>query len=193
MVGIVTIIFSLVEHYGKEEDFTIENDDEIWSLDTLEQPPEDVDRIKISDLIFESIFILVFLAFLNHGLPLTVIYGDRAFVFLNYEVLSPYIMWINLALGLNLLLNIYLLIKRNWTMVTRLLSIILDLAGIAIIAILALTPGLWDFSSIPGISQEEVTGIETGVGLGLKIALAIIIVFTVIEVFNHVRAIFRKR
>ena len=29
MVGIVTIIFSLVEHYGKEEDFPIGNEDEL--------------------------------------------------------------------------------------------------------------------------------------------------------------------
>ncbi|MCR3956180.1 MAG: hypothetical protein NUK57_07755 [Gudongella sp.] len=193
MVGIVTIIFSLVEHYGKEEDFPIENEDEKWSLDTLEQPPEETDRIKTSDLIFESIFILIFLAFLNRGLPLTMIYSEKAFVFLNYEILSSYIIWINLALGFDLILDVYLLIKRRWTILTRLLSIILDLAGVAIIAILALTPGLWDFSSIPGISQEELTGIETGVGLGLKIGLAAIIIIIVIEVFKHIRAIFRKR
>lgn len=193
MVGIVTIIFSLVEHYGKEEDFPIGNEDEKWSLDTLEQPPEETDRIKTSDLIFESIFILIFLAFLNHGLPLTMIYGEKAFVFLNYEILSPYIPWINLVLGLNLLLNIYLLIKRRWSILTRLLSIAFDVAGTGILAVLALTPNLWDFSSIPGVTQQGITGIETGVGLGLKIGLAAIIIITLIEVFNHVRALFRKR
>ena len=193
MVGIVTIIFALIEHYGEKDALPFEQNDEQWSLDSLEPPPEDTDRIKISDLIFESIFILIFLAFLNHGLPLTVMFNERAFVFLNYEILSPYIIWINLALGMNLVLNVYLLIRRSWTVLTRLLSIGLDIAGISIFAILALTPKLWDFSRIPGIGQEELRGMETGVELGLKIGLAALIIITVIEVFNHVRALFIKR
>lgn len=193
MVGIVTIIFALIEHYGEKDALPFEQNDEQWSLDSLEPPPEDTDRIKISDLIFESIFILIFLAFLNHGLPLTVMFNERAFVFLNYEILSPYIIWINLALGMNLVLNVYLLIRRSWTVLTRLLSIGLDIAGISIFAILALTPDLWDFSRIPGIGQEELSGIETGVELGLKIGLAAIIVITLVGVFNHIRALLRKR
>ena len=192
MVGIVTIIFALIEHYGEKDALPFEQNDEQWSLDSLEPPPEDTDRIKISDLIFESIFILIFLAFLNHGLPLTVMFNERAFVFLNYEILSPYIIWINLALGMNLVLNVYLLIRRSWTVLTRLLSIGLDIAGISIFAILALTPKLWDFSRIPGVSQEQLIGIETGVGLGLKIGLAAIIVITLVGVFNHIRALLRK-
>jgi len=182
MVGIVTIIFSLVEHYGEKDNLPFDQADEKWSLESLESPPEDVDKIKISDLVFESIFILAFLAFINHGLPLPIIYENQSFVLLNHEVLSPYLLWINLALGSSLLLNVYLLMRRSWSILTRLLSIALDMVGIAIFSVLALTPDLWDFSRIPGVTQEELTGIETGVGLGLKIGLAAIIVITLIEV-----------
>ncbi|WP_422485498.1 HAAS signaling domain-containing protein [Gudongella sp. DL1XJH-153] len=192
-VGIVTIIFSLVERYDDSGSSPFDDKDEKWSLESLDSPPEATNRVKVTDLIFESIFILLFLAFLNHGSALPRIYEDITFVFINYEALAPYILWINLTLGLSLLLNLYLLIKRSWNIVTRLLSIALDLAGIGIFAILALTPNLMDFSDIPGLTQEEILGIETGVNLGLKIGLAAIIVITLIEVFKHFRAIFRKR
>ena len=193
MVGMVTIIFALIEHYGQKDSLPFDQDDEKWTLDTLESPPEDVDQLRISDLIFESIFILIFLAFINRGLPLPVIYEDQSFVLLNYEVLSPYLLWINLALGLSLLLNVYLLIRRRWSILTRLISIALDMVGIGIFSVLALTPDLWDFSRIPGVSQEQLIDIETGVGLGLKIGLAAIIVITLVGVFNHIRALLRKR
>ena len=193
MVGIVTIIFSLVERYDETDSSPFDDKDEKWSLESLDSPPEVTNQVKVSDLIFESIFILVFLAFLNHGSVLPRIFEGTTIVFMNYEALAPYIFWINLTLGLNLLLNLYLLIKRNWNIVTRLVSIALDLAGIGIFAILALTPDLMDFSGIPDITQEEMLGIETGVNLGLKIGLAAIIVITLVEVFKHFRAILRKR
>lgn len=193
MVGIVTIIFSLVERYDETDSSPFDDKDEKWSLEALDAPPETTNQVKVTDLIFESIFILVLLAFLNHGSALPRIFEGTTIVFMNYEALAPYLFWINLTLGLNLLLNLYLLIKRNWNVVTRLVSIALDLAGIGIFAILALTPDLMDFSGIPNIAQEEMLGIEAGVNLGLKIGLAAIIVITLVEVFKHFRAILRKR
>ncbi len=193
MVGIVTIIFYLVEKHGDDSEFPLLDKEELWSVDSLESPPEDTEQIKISDLVFESIFIMVFMAFINHEDIIPEIYGEKTFVFIDYSILSPYIMWINIILGMSLLLNLFLFVKRRWSTITRLLSIGLDLAGIGIFAILALTPGLWNFSSIPGITEEEVTGIETGVGLGLKIGLAAIVIITLIEVFKHFRAMLRKK
>jgi hypothetical protein len=91
-----------------------------------------------------------------------------------------------------LLMNLYLLIKRRWQNVTRVLTILLDFAGIWLFGILAFTPNMWDFSNIQGVTPESLEGINTGLQLGLKIGFGAIAIVIAFETFNHIKIMVKK-
>lgn len=188
-IGTVTIIFATLYRFAPErESFK----DEKWSTKDLEKAPDESEKVKLTDLVLESAFAIIFLVIFNfdplRGLKST----EIDVVWLNDAVFSKYLIWVNLVLVGTLLLNLYLLIKRKWQVITRLISIMLDLAGIWIFGILAFTPDIWDFSDVTNITPEAVEGISTGLGIGLRIGFGAVVVITAFEIYKHIKFMVKK-
>lgn len=188
-IGTVTIIFAALSRFAPErESFK----DEKWSTKDLEKAPDESEKVKLTDLVFESAFAIIFLVIFNFD-PLSGLKSTEIdVVWLNDAVFSKYLIWVNLVLVGTLLLNLYLLIKRKWQVITRLISIMLDLAGIWIFGILAFTPDIWDFSDVTNITPEAVEGISTGLGIGLRIGFGAVVVITAFEIYKHIKFMVKK-
>lgn len=188
-IGTVTIIFAALYRFAPErESFK----DEKWSTKDLEKAPDESEKVKLTDLVFESAFAIILLIIFNFN-PLSGLKSTEIdVVWLNDAVFSKYLIWVNLVIVGTLLLNLYLLIKRKWQVITRLISIMLDLAGIWIFGILAFTPDIWDFSDVTNITPEAVEGISTGLGIGLRIGFGAIVVITAFEIYKHIKFMIKK-
>jgi hypothetical protein len=120
--AIVTLIFILVEYFGKEEikkEIKIEVEKDSWSLDDLPEIPSEKLRIKRGEPIAAVIFTLIFLVIINVFPQLIGFYqqsddGLRVFAFLGegFLRLLPYI---NIALVLGLALEAIKIIYGRWT------------------------------------------------------------------------------
>jgi hypothetical protein len=188
VIGTVTIIFAALYHYSPENK---EFDEENWDVKKLEKAPVKDEKVKLSDVLFESIFTIFILILLNQNLFQN--FGTEGNIpGLNDEVIAPYLIWFNLIMAATLLMNLYLLIKRRWQNVTRVLTILLDFAGIWLFGILAFTPNMWDFSNIQGVTPESLEGINTGLQLGLKIGFGAIAIVIAFETFNHIKIMVKK-
>lgn len=191
MVGMVTIIFAAISKYGiKEDDFKEEYED--WSIKDLEKAPADINIVKTSTIIIESIFIILFLTFVN---SLSFGFGFKFngfFVALNVNVFSNFTIWINIVLIFNLILNVFLLINREWTTLNRILSIISDILGLSILGILAFNPNILDFSKIPVLEPSVIESLKLATSIGFRIGFLAILVVTLIEIFKHLKAILNK-
>lgn len=189
IVGTVTIIFAALYRFAPEkENFK----DEKWSTKDLEKAPDESEKVKLTDLILESAFAIIFLVIINFDLLSGLRSTEIDVVWLNDAVFSKYLIWINLVLVGTLLLNLYLLIRRRWQVITRLISILLDMAGIWIFGVLAFNPGIWDFSDVTNITPEAAEGISTGLGIGLRIGFGAIVVITAFEIYKHIRFMVKK-
>ncbi|KAB3531547.1 HAAS signaling domain-containing protein [Alkaliphilus serpentinus] len=187
-VGFVTIVFILVQYY-MPQDYSFKEEE--WSLDILEEVPTPNEKVKVLELIIETFFIFLFLIIINNSWIAVGLSFSSTVVIptINMEHFSPYLIWLNLLLGSSLLLNIYLLIKRQWKAYTRILSILLNIVWIVLITQLALTPEIWDFSSISNtLDSSAIQGVQTGVYVGL----AVFVIIAAFDVFNHLKAFIKK-
>jgi hypothetical protein len=191
-LGIVTLIFVIIQHNAPAEP---ENTDEDWSLDLLETAPERHQKISVSELIFESVFICFALVILNHPTPPVIIsFTDKEMMpFINMAVFKPFLLWINITLGLNLLLNLYLLLKRRWQTFTRIFSILLDIAGVIIFAKLIMTPGWWNFPLLRDTLARENIELGNSLRISFRITLVIVIIIVGIDVIKHIRAMLLEK
>ncbi len=189
-LGIITLIFVIISHHAPEEPI---NADEEWSLNLLEKAPESHQALCISELVFESVFICIALVFFNHPSPpeFMLLIDEKITPFINISVLRPFLIWINLILGVNLLLNVYLLIKRSWQRATRIASIFLDVAGIILFYHLMILPDWINFPLLSTVFEREHIEFGQSLNTGFRIAILVIIVLASIDIFKHVRAIIK--
>ncbi|MFO7577537.1 MAG: hypothetical protein R6W66_07400, partial [Pelovirga sp.] len=131
VVGSITLIFALIQHFSPGEQETITED---WSLKSIEKAPEKHQKVSIVELIIESIFICLFLVVLNQATPVLAISfpENKVIPILDMVLFKPFLIWINITLISNLILNFYLLIKREWQTVTRIIAIAIDVITVGI-------------------------------------------------------------
>lgn len=191
MVAIVTIIFAAISKYAiKENKFTEEDED--WSIKDLEKAPQHVNIIKTSDIVIESIFIVLFLTFINSSSFAFRLEYNEFLIALNTEVFSRFILWFNLALFFNLALNVFLLIKRQWSIATRILSILSDFIGLAVFGVLAFHPNILDFSKATKLPSDVLEAVKLGTSIGFKIGFFVVLIVSSIEIFKHIKSILNK-
>ena len=188
-VGIITLIFAAVQHYNPEG---IVEKEESWSLKILEKAVEPRQKVKLFDLIVEAFFLCLGLVFINQ-IPSFVSSTENTLLIFNKAALEPYLLWFNLLIGVSLVVNIYLLIVRRWQPLTRNLTILLDLAGIALFTVFAFDPNVWSLQSLAHYLGSDLAALETGLRTSINITLAVIIIISAFDIFGHLKALFRKR
>ncbi|MDW7660797.1 MAG: hypothetical protein SCL54_05130 [Bacillota bacterium] len=191
-IGSITVIFALIQHYSPGEQETITGE---WSLKSIEKAPETHQRVSILELIIESIFICLFLVVLNQATPTLAIAlpENKVIPILDMELFKPFLIWINITMITNLILNLYLLIKRKWQSFTRVIAIVIDIISVVIFTKLIMTPGLWDFRALDNILKDDGAALETVLDLSLNITLAVVVIIVAVDIFGHLRALMKTR
>jgi len=140
LVGSLTIIFALIQHYGKfdKEDINMYED---WKPKDLPDLPEEKDRVHRWEPIVAMFFIALGFAILNYyvaagNLPFIINQGTEITVLpiFSVDALRQYLPLWNLSLGLSFALQIVLLVQGKWNLGPRLFDISISLLGIVILA-----------------------------------------------------------
>lgn len=191
-VGVVTFIFATIQYFSPQTALT---DEEPWSLDILEDAPEPSQSIKVFDLILETFFICITFVILNHVTFHVGLSFSKTLVIpvINMTYFAPFIPWINLMLAITLLLNMYLLIKRRWQTVTRIISIVESILSIVLFAFIVNSPEIFDLSVISDTITVDKDGLINAIQIGLNIGLAAIIIGNGVEIYKHVKAIYLSK
>lgn len=187
--GLITIVFAVLQHFTPIVSVESEED---WSLSILDKATEPQQRVKPFDVILETVFICLGLVFINQ-IPSFVTSSENTLLIFNTAVLEPYLPWFNLFLVVSLGINVYLLIVYRWQPVTRYVTILMDLAGIALFTIFAFDPNVWSLQSLAGYIGSSLPAIEKALQMSLRITLAIIVIVTGIDIIGHFKALMKKR
>ncbi len=130
-IGSVVVVFAILQR------FEVRPDAEEKTWDPLSLPKiSEVESVKRGERIFGivmSTIILVVLVFFPQWIGFVRFPGGEFFA---NPVITPYIVWISIAIVAGIALDVYLLWQRRWTLPTRLAKIVLNLLSITILILL---------------------------------------------------------
>ena len=195
--GNIVLVFAILERVLKSSDFD-DSKNEWAPSDLLTEP--DPEQVHHSDMIFEIIFTVLGLVVLNLFPELIgiAIQSDSSWLYVPAlsDTFSSYLPWINLLGVLSIVLAVYLLRQGSWQTLTRIISLVFEVAGIVLAGIMLNGPSLVKFG-IADLSFTPVAGsAETLVGLvqmAPKIILVILIIVQSIEVVGGLRHLIFQR
>ncbi len=187
--GIITLVFATLQHYSPLD---AAEKDEDWSLKILEKAIEPHQKVKLFDLILETFFLFLGFVIINQISPIVSTNG-RVFIFFNKAALEPYLLWVNLIILASLVVNIYLLILRKWQRGTRILTVLLTIAGTALFTVFAFDPNVWTLQPLAAYLGSDVSAIETGIQVSIYISLAVVVIISAFDIFGHLKALLRRR
>lgn len=204
VVGTVTIIFIFIEYFLQQQaglhpkkdknaptPWQPLSDKTDWSPEKLEPVPLHKDYIKLSDSIWDTIWVVIGFGILNFGLDKVASYYFKgtdgvyhSVPFINQAVVGDYLLWINLLFAGSFALCLYQLVTQRWNGITRILDCLMSLLMIGFVVGLLTSPNLvlpGAFEEINALVGSEAVSLEKGVMVGIQSFLA---VFVIIEIFN---------
>lgn len=140
LVGVLTIVFGLIQHFGKfdTDELNIYDD---WKPKDLPDLPEQKDRVRRWEPIVAMSFTVIGFVILNYyvargNLPFVRTWGQEITVLpiFSVDALKQYLPLWNLSLGLSFALQIVLLVQGKYNLGARLFEIGISLLGIVILA-----------------------------------------------------------
>lgn len=192
ITGMVTLIFILISKFVPNTQNDLKDAD--WSLDKLDHAPKKNDQLKVFDLIIESFFMIIALIVINNLSFLSELEGLDVQIIpvIDIEAFSPFIIFINILIVINLLMNVYLLIKGRWHTHIRIISVISDTAGIVLLIMLATAPQILDLSSITDITGVDIN-FEKWAQNSFYILLAVILLISIVDIVKHIRVLVKQK
>jgi hypothetical protein len=192
--GNIVIVFAIIERTKAADEF--EKEAKEWDPKDLEreQDPDEVDRADhVATIIFSTLALVVFNLYPD---LLSIRYMSNG-VWVSMPILTPtffsFLPWINLLAVLQIIFSSFMLGQKYWQAWTRVLDILIHLAGMALAVVILRTPGITDITPETLASMGIVDGAEALAKLynflpGLLIA--IIVVVTAIVVIKHLLRMF---
>ncbi|MBN2256792.1 MAG: hypothetical protein JW704_03080 [Anaerolineaceae bacterium] len=188
---------SVLEHLPPSSDFSeINGKFQPTSLNIV----PDTEELKRGEMIFEIVFTLLGLALLNlyPFLIVNAMLNESSWIFIPAlsDTFIGYLPWINLLGILSIVLDVFLLRQGFWQSITRIISLIIEVAGIVLSGIMLSGPSLVNFSlsdltSTP--AAESAKALVNMVHLAPKIILAILIIVQSVEVVIALSQLLRAR
>jgi hypothetical protein len=192
--GNITLIFAVIERTKAAEAFDKEVNE--WDPKELqrEQDPDEVDKADhIATIIFSTLALVVFN--LYPDLLSVRYYSDGAWV--TMPILTPiffsFLPWINLMALLQIVFSSFMLGQKFWQPLTRILDILLHLAGMVLSVVILRTPGITTITPATLTSMGIVDGAEELAKLSNfipDILILIIVVATTVVVIKHLIRLF---
>lgn len=192
--GNITIVFAILERTKAANEFEKEFGD--WDPKELqgEPDPDQVDRAdQIGTIIFTTLALVVLNLYPN---LLSIGYLDDG-TWVSMPLMTPaffaYLPWINLIGLVQIVFSSFMLGQAYWKPLTRILDILVDLAGLFVAVTILRTPGIFNITpeTLAGIGitdgAEELTQLLSFVP---TIVLIVIVVVTAISVIRHLIRLF---
>jgi len=198
--GNIVIVFAILERVLPDSEIQGLKTSEEWDPATLlkEQEPN---MVKRGELIAEIIFTFAAVVLLNFypqiiGISFPVD-GEWFSVPMFSDAFFRFLPWINLTLLAEIILDIYLIRKNNWSPITRMAKVIVEAASLAITIAIFLTPGIIGFTaeSFAGspLSAETAQTLTTVFHAMFPVILIIIMIIQGIEVAKAVFRLLKHR
>jgi len=193
-VGSVTIIFALIQRFGKEESIKGIDLNKNWSPRNLEPVPVAYEVIKIPDTIAAICFTIIALIIFNRFPHIIAMYNVSEGItsvtpIFNLDVLAGYMKYMNILWIGAVLLNIYKLKVGKWNTVLRLSEIVIDLGVLIIVLMMTGNPAILNPSIKDAAVGTEMEFLMKLGGIGtvsFRIFIAVILLFTVFEAAKHI-------
>ena len=143
--GNIVLVFAILERTKVVNEFEKETKD--WDPKELQAEP-DPDQIDRADNIATIIFTVLGLVVLNLYPNLFVIGFANNGTWVSMPILTDmffrFLPWINVMGLIQIGFNVFLLGQRDWKPFTRILDIVIDVAGMVLAVIILRTPGIFD-------------------------------------------------
>jgi hypothetical protein len=150
--GNIVLVFAIMERTQAAKEFEKEfaKESKAWDPNELKSEP-DPDRIDIADHIATVIFTFLGLVVLNLYPSLFAIRffsnGTWTTIPILTEAFFRFLPWINTMGLLQIVFNGYMLSQRDWKPATRILGILVDIAGMVLAVVILRTPGILSIAS----------------------------------------------
>jgi len=195
--GNIVLVFAVLERVlplSDQKDLTDE-----WEPADLAKE-QDPDRVKTSDLIAEIVFTVIFLALFNLYSQYVgiVIFNDNQWTFIPVltEAFFRYMPWINLLWTLQIGLDVWLLRKGMWDVVTRLINLAFKLGSIGLAYAMLIGPAIIKVNTeaLAGTSLAEVARELSPLSQFILVPFLIaMIIAPVVEIVQTVIYLVRRR
>lgn len=179
--GNVTLVFAILERVLPESEF---EEKEKWTPAELTKEP-DPGAVKIADMIASIVFTAAALVIFNlypQVIGIWIIENNEWVQIAGLsEVFFRYLPWINLSGALTIALDIWLLRRGTWNVLTRVLHIGLQVISIGIAATMLNGPSLLTFY-VTTFGEEAGAVLTRMFSLMVPVTLVIVIVTSAIEI-----------
>jgi len=177
-VGTVTVIFMLIERFMPKEKLKDMDINQGWKPKDLPEIPQDNDKVTIAESIVAMTFTIIWAvlinAYANHGgVGFLTNINENIIVFpiFDLEMVKQLLLLWNFQICLTLVTHGILLFTGKWQVGTRLVEIVSDLLGIAILILM-----------ITGPLLVSIAGLESMLKLTIDVAKFSQIYYTVLRV-----------
>ena len=159
--GNIVLVFAIIERTQVAEKF--EKEFKEWDPQELKAEPGP-DQIDLADHIAAVIFTVLGLIVLNIYPNLLAIRYSSNGSWVTLPILTDaffrFLPWINIMGLLQIIFNGFMLSQRDWTPITRVFGILVDIAGMILAIVILRTPGIF------GVTPETLT--QMGIGAGAE-------------------------
>jgi hypothetical protein len=196
--GNIVLVFAILERTLSAKD--LEQETEEWDPAKLAKEP-DPDIVNSTEQIISIIFLVLFLILFNLY-PQVIgfgFFGENDWVFIPgmlSEAFYDYLPWLNLLFLVEIGSSVYLLHKGYWSVGTRIVNIIINLAGIVLAVIMLRGPALLELSTeqLAGTPLADAAEVLVWVaGWVPTLVLVGIIVVSAIEIGEMIYYLVRRK
>ncbi|HEX2994769.1 MAG TPA: hypothetical protein VHP14_08095 [Anaerolineales bacterium] len=196
--GNIVLVFAILERVLPKADFEKELED--WDPKELASEP-DPDRLGMGEQIVSIFFTVLFLVVLNLYPNLIGIgfFSESHWTFITpvlTKAFFNYMPWINILALLQIGFHVYLLRRGSWNIASRVANIVLELADIALAAVMlrgpalvAMTPA--QFAGTPLADEAEF--FANGANWLPTLVLAVVIFAGIIEIVEMINHLLKNR
>jgi hypothetical protein len=198
--GNIVLVFAIIERTqaAKEFEKEFEKQTKDWDPSELKSEPAS-DQIDMADHIATIIFTFLGLVILNLYPNLLAIRYLNDGTWVSIPVLTEaffrFLPWINILSLVQIVFHVFMLGQRMWTPVTRLLRIVVEIAGMILAILLLRTPGVFNFSSEvwSAIGDPEAAETLSRIFTYLPaLIIAIVVIATTISVIKSLLRLFHN-
>ena len=147
-LGNIVLVFAIIERTQASKEFEKEAED--WDPAELTLEP-DPDQIKRADFIATIVFTVLGLVILNLYPDVIAIHTNTNGVWTSTPILTDaffsFLPWINLMGIVQIGFSAFMLTQSEWKPITRILSMLVDVAGAVLAVVILTTPDIFSFSA----------------------------------------------